>query len=225
MENDAAYNRRDLTGMVFHYLTVIGYAGTKEKRALWTCKCKCGATTIKKGKTLLNGTTKSCGCYNNECRSARVKTHGMRHTSEYGIWTDIKKRCYNEKNWAYSMYGGRGIFMCDEWKADFMAFYNDMGARPALLTIDRIDNNGPYCKDNCKWATRLEQGNNKRNNVKYEFRGEYLTVPAIARIVGIRASIIIGRISTGWDFQDAISLPRLGPGEKHHFSLPQRTVV
>lgn len=203
MEKKAANNRKNLTGMVFHYLTVLSYADTKNKRALWTCKCKCGRVVIKQGKHLLNGLIKSCGCYNAECRTERNTTHGHCGTTEYSIWKDIKKRCYNKNHWAYSMYGGRGILMSDEWKADFMAFYNDMGPRPDGLTIDRIDNDDSYCRANCKWSSRTEQANNKRNNVKYEHEGEMLTIPAMARKIKINPGTLYDRLHSGWSVADA----------------------
>lgn len=181
----AAHNRKNLTGIKFGYLTVTGYAFTKNKRAYWSCICQCGANKSILGKNLLNGLTVSCGCYNRSLTASRNYVHGMRYTSEYSIWKDMKKRCYNENHWAYSYYGGRGIKVCEEWLNDFMCFYNDMGSRPKGLTIDRIDNNGDYSKENCKWSTRLEQSNNRSDTIKLEFGGGLKTLTQISEITGI----------------------------------------
>lgn len=105
---------------------------------------------------------KSCGCLGIEARGDRLRTHGRSKTKSYWLYRAIITRCYNPKSAAYKNYGGRGIVMCDEWKASFEAFYAAMGERPEGLSIDRKNNDGPYSKDNCRWATPLQQANNKR---------------------------------------------------------------
>lgn len=186
----AAHNRKDLTGMTFGQLTVIGYAFTKSKRAYWNCKCSCGIEKQIMGKNLINGLTLSCGCYNSRLTAERNHVHGMRYTSEYSIWKDMKKRCYNKNHWAYNYYGGRGIEVCDEWRSDFMNFYNDMGDKPNKLTLDRIDNNGNYCKENCRWATRLEQSNNRRGVITCIFHGKKMTLTEISKITGVSRNML-----------------------------------
>lgn len=137
----------------------------------WECLCDCGNTKIVKVYNLTRGKTQSCGC------ASLVSFHGLSSSPEYQAWKDMKDRCYNEKNEAYINYGGRGITVCDEWKNDFMAFYTIMGPRPSShCSLDRKDNDKGYSKDNCRWATRAEQNNNKRNNPHYEYKGERKTL-------------------------------------------------
>lgn len=153
-------------------LTVVSYYGkNKTNEALWVCLCDCGKEVIIKGRNIRSGNTKSCGCL---CRDVAAKmgnsrtTHGMSETRIYSIWCDMKRRCYNASNKEYHNYGGRGIRVCNEWIMDFDEFYNWSIASGynENLTIDRIDVNGNYSANNCRWATISEQGRNKRLSVK-----------------------------------------------------------
>ena len=108
--------------------------------------------------------------------------HGKSNTSEYDIWQGIKKRCHNQTHKLYPYYGGRGITMCEEWRNDFMSFYNDMGTRPTPKhSLDRIDNEKGYYKDNCRWVTKEVQANNTRTNVFIEYKGKRQTIAQWAK--------------------------------------------
>lgn len=123
----------------------------------------------------------------------------------YGTWSSIKTRCFNKRCKKFKNYGGRGITMCDEWKLSFVAFCRDMGDKPPGTSIDRINNDGDYCKSNCRWATLVQQANNSRRNVKLKCGGEVLTITQWRARLGFR---IDRRVKSGWSIASALSKPR-----------------
>lgn len=120
-------------------------------------------------------------------------------------------RCTNQKNSAYRHYGNRGIVVCAQWLGDFMAFYRDMGPRPSPQhTLERVDNDGPYSKENCVWATKIVQANNTRKNRPLEIDGRTMTLAQWARFVGISIGTIWKRLDLGWSERDAVLKPLRG---------------
>lgn len=160
---------KDISGQVFGRLTAIIKIGKDQFGiAYWRCECSCGNNTDVRLGSLTSGATRSCGCLNQEMRTSIHKgnlhsqTHGLSEHYLYQTWATMKQRCVNPNHAKYYLYGGRGITVCDEWKNSFVKFLDDMGDRPKGHTLNRIDNDGPYCKDNCEWQTYSKQNSNRR---------------------------------------------------------------
>ena len=198
---------KDLTGMQFGRLTALEKIGDKYPYK-WRCRCSCGNETIVAGGNLRNGHTLSCGCLMRE-RAANVnKTHGETGSRLYHIWVSMKRRCLNPSVKSYSAYGGRGITVCKEW-LNYEPFRDWALANGYAedLTIDRIDNNGGYEPRNCRWATYLQQGNNKRDNHFISFCGEVYTLLEWSRILGIHRSTLFNRLKKSKTIEDAFLRP------------------
>jgi hypothetical protein len=199
----------DLTGQKFNRLTVIKRVENSKKGDVrWLCQCECGNSKIIAGDSLKAGMTKSCGCYNKEIASKRLKTHGLTKTRLYRIWSHIKERCYNPNHDAYKNYGGRGIKMCSEWLSDFVNFYNwaIINGYADNLTIDRINNNSDYNPKNCHWVNRTYQNRNRRNTIKFTYENESKTLQEWAEIKNIKYHTLYQRVyKLNWTIEKAIT--------------------
>lgn len=204
---------KNLTGKTFGRLTVQSYQGVQSNgHAEWLCICSCGNSKITTGGKLLGGRVRSCGCLEKESRGKAWRTHGLSRTPEHWAWFSMKQRCLNPKVHNYSDYGGRGIKVCDEWKDSFENFYRDMGKKPTPQhSLDRIDVNGPYDRQNTRWATKREQSNNRRNNRILEFNGERMTVSQWTQKLGFREQTLRARLRVGWSVERALTQPEREP--------------
>lgn len=209
--------RTDISGMKFGMLTAIekiGYDTDKDGKrfALWKCKCDCGGEGIFNQHRLVSNSVKSCGCLRNRDHYTAVQ-HGLSRTRIYKIYNNMKIRCDNPNDQHYPNYGGRGITVCSYWRGimGFTHFYEwamKNGYRDDL-TIDRIDVNGNYEPDNCKWATTQEQQENKRTNVRYEVNGELLLMKEIVEKYNISQSTLYDRTKKlGLTMQEAVYYKR-----------------
>ena len=161
--------------------------------------CDCGETI---SLTFSNFLTKYASCVKNGCRFTHHK-HGLCRRPEFHVWITINQRCNNKGNHKYPIYGGRGIKICKRW-SEFVNFYADMGPRPSPLhSIDRIDNDGNYCPENCRWATKEIQANNRRTNIYVTHKGERVSVTQLERRLGVRCNSIGQRLRRGWSINRA----------------------
>jgi hypothetical protein len=202
----------NMVGQRFGRLVVVAYAGRVSatcRSSLWRCLCDCGGEKVTVRQSLMNGRTRSCGCYASEKATALGKTmatHGMSKTRIYGVWQGMRQRCNDPKDPSYGNYGGRGIAVCDRWSS-FENFLADMGARPAGGTLERKDVNGPYSPDNCCWATVKEQANNRRTNRVLTLDGESMTIAQWAQRLGLPESRLYARLYRGWSAERVLLTP------------------
>lgn len=220
----SAHNLVEMAGQKFNRMLVIERAGTsKDRKALWKCRCDCGIEKIVSGRDLRCGHVKSCGCFGIELRNERIKnsrgkprlnhkghyTHEMSNESIYGVWRGIKSRCNNPNQSAYKNYGARGIKVCDKW-LKFENFYADMGSTYKKgLTIERVDNNDGYSPENCVWKPREEQNKNRRSNRIYTVNGITGNIAELSRVFHITYSTVYERLTLGTPPEIAFTAPVL----------------
>lgn len=199
----AKYNGLTITSIA---PSVASSQGTIIRRV--NCVCDCGNDGVFRFTHIANGHTQSCGCLQRKRAKEANLTHGLEKTKEYRVWKDMKARCYNPNNKAYSYYGGKGIKVSDEWINDFGQFIKDMGNRPTdLHSIERKNYNENYCKENCVWATRAEQNRNTSQNRWLEFQGEKLCITDWGIKMGLERRTIAKRLDMGWSIEDALTKP------------------
>lgn len=203
--------KSNLRGKRFGRWTVLDYVGNGK----WECVCDCGTKKIHHTHTLIVGKSLSCGCLHREIMSKTAKTHGLTKSRLYSVWRDIKCRCFDINDRGFKNYGGRGITMCNEWANNFMAFHDwafangyDESAPQGKCTIDRIDTNGNYCPENCRWVDMKVQRNNTRFNTSLEYNGKIMTLSQWSKELGISKSTICYRLyQMGWDAEKTLATP------------------
>lgn len=225
-QREQSRKHRDLSGLQFGNLTVIKEVEKpKHIKSIyghyWLCRCKCGNETIVDTSSLTrtHGSVKSCGCLARQITSEYMRkkktTHGMTGSRLYNIWAGMKARCYNPACKEYPLYGRRGIRMCPEWKESFEEFCKwalpagyDETAKRGQCTLDRIDVNGNYCPENCRWVDQKTQCNNTRKNRRITCNGETHTISEWSDITGLSQGTICDRLKYGWSIQEVLFRPR-----------------
>ena len=194
-----------LEGVTFR-LTQPGEGGKVRRKPYYKCRCDCGKKLYVREDHLLNGTTKTCGCVKKKRRTRTI--HGMTNTRSYSAWHNMLQRCENPKHEKHSRYGGRGIKVCERWQS-FPNFLEDMGECPTITgSIDRIDNNGDYTPENCRWATYKQQNNNRSDNCNFTYNGKTQSIQAWSEEYGINHQTLYNRLMTlGFSVEEALSAP------------------
>lgn len=208
--------RADITSQVFGKLVVVSpLPGSK-----WICMCVCGSTKVIRASNLIAGNTVSCGCHRKEITSVRSKTHGLSKSPLHAVWRAMVARCSNSEHPAYPYYGSRGISVEPRWLS-FENFYEDMEPNYSYgLSLDRIDNDGNYGKENCRWATREEQARNTRSNRVITYRDQSKPLAEWCEVLEIGYQTTRARLNSGWTVEQAFELPR-GSTLSYHKPQPQ----
>lgn len=203
----------NLSGLRFGRLMVVRHVGSRHKDSVYACICDCGAYVEARASRMKSGNVKSCGCLNAEQRPFIAKKEIRSPASSdvrsgaYASWMSMHRRCYVESASHFERYGGRGIVVCERWKS-FQNFLSDMGEKPEGKSLDRINNSGNYEPTNCRWATHIEQSNNRDNNVRISFMGIDQTMQQWSREPGaVSAQLIRVRLRYGWSVERAIFEP------------------
>ena len=201
----------DVIGIRFGKLRITGIHGRDGRNhTILTCACECGRTTLAEMSALKSGQKKSCGCLRSETSRSRIK-HGAKAinadpalTRTFNIWADVKKRCTNPNSRAYKWYGGRGITLCADW-ANFANFYRDMGIAPDQMSLERIDVNKGYSKDNCTWIPLNKQAENKTTSIRVTYEGVERCLKSLCTYLGIPYIRTYKRYAVrGWNLERAI---------------------
>lgn len=204
------YRGKDLTGQSFGKWFVIGLSKQKDKggRVLWDCRCECGYRQKVRTGPLMYGKSKSClGCVEH---GKHKITHGLRKSRAYKTHESMIARCCNPKHKSYPRYGGRGISVCDRWRESLLNFVEDMGHPPEGMSLDRVDNDGDYCPENCRWSTWKEQANNRSSSVQITIFGLTMTIAEWSDhpFCKVKQDTLGCRIRSGWPPALAVLCPR-----------------
>lgn len=195
-------------GDIYGKLKVLEEVEKGKSGRRFTCECECGNKVTLYSSAFLNGNTKSCGCLRRKLTIEKSTSHGLSKTPLHRVWNSMKQRCNNPNDKAYKNYGARGIKVCEEWKKDFLTFHKwaiESGYQQGL-TLERIEVNGNYCPENCKWIPQSEQSPNRRSNNYLTFNGETKTLSQWSRDLSINRGTLRDRLKNGWTVEDALTI-------------------
>jgi len=206
---------QDYLGLTFGRLKVASISHRDKGSNLWVvCVCDCGTTKTVATSQLVQEKTRSCGCLAREATILRKTKHGASRSPLYPVWRNMMWRCYDRGCPAFPNYGGRGITVDTRWH-QIEVFISDMLPRPRGGTLERVNNDGPYSKENCIWASRKQQCRNTRKNFLIEIDGQIKPLAEWAEAFGINYQTAYSRISDGWEPRDAVRVPKnLRPGAR-----------
>jgi len=201
---------KQIEGKKFGRLLAIKEVERTRSSRRFLCQCQCGTEITISLNLLLSGNTKSCGCLKKDRNKSYFTTHGLSNSKLYSVWSSMKDRCFRKNDPAYKNYGARGITVCDEW-LKFEIFHDWAMANGYQddLTIERIDNDGDYCSENCTWIPKKEQPRNRRGLHLITFEGKTRTITDWAKKIGIHASSLRDRLNHGWSIKEALTTPKL----------------
>ena len=205
---------QDLTGERFGKLTVVRrvedhISSSGNRYPQYLCQCDCGNTFVAYAQALTGGHAWQCGCETNRYLPRKEDRHGDASPDApghrlYGLWSGIKRRCYNSNFPTYPEYGGKGIEMCDDWREDYKSFKDwaiengyDIEAKRGECTIDRIDFEGNYSPENCRFVSISEQNDNKSNVIHIEYQGQMYNMKQLASVLGINYTTLMYRYHNG----------------------------
>lgn len=211
--------QKDYTGQKYGRLTFIGFLGRENNKSMWLLRCDCGNEVKKPSSEIVSGNTSSCGCLARELTSKRSTKHGKWKTPLYQKYQDMVRRCYNPDTVRYDCYGEKGVKVCDEWLKEnngfenfmkwsfengYVEYYPKTTPRKEVLTLDRIDFNGDYSPNNCRWVKFKKQENNKSNNLYTSYNGERLSAKELSERFDISYSITQRKIHKGMSGEDIV---------------------
>ena len=208
MENGEVKKNRSIVGNRYGRLTVLS-AFTRSRRSWLRCLCDCGEEKTVRRDHVVSGRVVSCGCYGKALGAERNRTHGKTGTRLYRIWKDMRNRCGNKKVPGYHLWGGRGISVCNEW-TNFETFrgWAESSGYADNLSLDRIDNDGDYTPDNCRWATPKEQSLNRRSNCYITCNGVTKHISEWDKGIGAtKSGRVRSRLNAGWSVEQAVTTP------------------
>jgi hypothetical protein len=195
-------------GTIFGRLTVIESICIPGQTTRCRCRCTCGNEKMIRAELLTSGRTKACGCQ----RIRHGQSLGGKASKTLRAWHNMIQRCYNPKARSFSYCGARGITVCPEWRRSFTRFLWDMGQCPPSLTLERVNNNGPYCKENCCWASPKTQGRNRRTNVIFTVNGVTGCLAELCEHWKVPRNRVQSRLNKGWPIALALTFPRMHRG-------------